>query len=149
MNNDVVIKEATLQEIADLEKKIPEFARSNPVEKLDERIKGRQHLAIIAYVDDKPVGYSLSYNRLDNGALYCWIAAVLPEFRRQGVYKTLAKYRMQWAKDNEFSMLRIKTRNQYREILSFLVQNNWMFDEIKKSDESSMDNEIYAHTKII
>ena len=72
---------------------------------------------------------------------YCWMAGVIPQYRKSGVLTAMMEYLKNWSKEQGYKNLRIKTRNTRREMLSFLVKNNFNFYEIE-AQENIRDNRI-------
>ncbi len=129
------IKETTYKEIAEINKKVPEFG---PYEQtyFEQRCNGKDPLLIAAYVNKEVAGYVLGYNKYADGSYYCWMAGVLPEQRKKGVLRKLMQYLETWAKKRAYSKIRIKTRNSRREMLSYLVKENFLFLEVVQFPKS-------------
>ena len=72
---------------------------------------------------------------------YCWMAGVIPQYRKSVVLTAMMEYLKNWSKEQGYKNLRIKTRNTRREMLSFLVKNNFNFYEIE-AQENIRDNRI-------
>ena len=49
---------------------------------------------------------------------------------------------MDWAKKEGYQNVTIKTRNDKRNMLSYLVKNGWNFTKVKEKD-NILNNEIY------
>lgn len=130
------IKKADFSELAALHNRIPEFAPET-AGFFAARCAETPYLALIATMNGQPAGYSLSYDRYHDGSLYCWMAGILPDFRKKGIYSALADYRENWAQDQGFTALRIKTRNNRREMLHWLVKNGFLFTKVDKREPMS------------
>ncbi|KAL6071042.1 GNAT family N-acetyltransferase [Balamuthia mandrillaris] len=78
------------------------------------------------------VGYTVGYDRYKDGSYYCWMAGVANGYRRHGVLTLLMSKLEEWAKAKGYKALRIKTRNNRREMLGFLVKKGWDFIDIEK-----------------
>jgi GNAT superfamily N-acetyltransferase len=87
-------------------------------------------LIIVAYVDDQPAGYTVGYDKFEDGSFYCWMAGVNPKFRKLGLLKSLMDYEDKWAKEKGYNKIKIKTRNNRREMLSYLVKYGFFFTEV-------------------
>lgn len=120
------ITEAGFADIAAIHALIPEFT-PEPDSFFAGRCNGRRYLALKATRANQPAGYSVYYDRYRDGSLYCWMAAVIPDCRRLGVYSALAAEAEHWARHNGFTAMRIKTRNNRREMLRWLVNNGYDF----------------------
>lgn len=69
-------------------------------------------------------------------------------YRRLGILTELMNYQINWAKDKGYHILKIKTRNNRREMLSFLVSNGFYFTDIEHK-ENIKDNRINLQKDII
>ncbi len=127
--HEVEIREATFREAANVHNRIPEFEKQDE-EFFRERCEGKKTLIIVAYVEDKPAGYMIAYDRYHDGSIYCWMTAVVPEFRRKGVLKAMMQYLETWARKEGFTKIKIKTRNERREMLAYLVKYGFNFIEV-------------------
>ncbi len=75
------IREGAFQECVDLSSKIPEFNSPYKIEEYKKRCAGK-YLALIAEIDNQPVGFKIGYDRFYNGSFYSWMGGVLPKFRQ-------------------------------------------------------------------
>lgn len=136
------IKESDLDKGYEVHLKIPEFKDpEDTLENFKKRIEGKKSLVLVGFVDEKPAGYIISYDRYDDGSIYCWMAGVLPEYRKLGVLSGMMEYLEKWAKEEGFDSIKIKTRNARREMLSYLVKNDFQFLGIEPK-EDKLDNRI-------
>lgn len=127
----LTIKPATLAEAYQLHLQIPEFKEQMALSKFEEELATTDKVQIlIAHLNDKPIGYMISYDRFKDGSIYCWMTGVLPEGRGQGALTAMMNELIDWAKAKGFTEIKIKTRNALREMLSFLVKNNFNFYQI-------------------
>lgn len=128
------VREGTLDEAIRVHKLIPEFEPDYISKKLDE-INTDSLNILIAEEKGQLIGYSLSYNRDNDGSLYAWMDAVLPSFRKQGVYSALTKSRKNLAIAEGYKSIKLKTRNSRREMLNFLITNDWNICSFEKTDD--------------
>lgn len=127
----LTIKPATLTEAYQIHLQIPEFEDQVPLSRFEEQLAtSDQQQILIAYFNDQPAGYMVSYDRYKDGSIYCWMTGVLPAFRRHGILKNMMNELIRWAKAEGFKEMKIKTRNSRREMLGFLVKNGFDFLEI-------------------
>jgi GNAT superfamily N-acetyltransferase len=132
MQKKIVIRQAPLQTVLDVHEKIPEFKGAGyDLNVFEDRLKGKSHLISVGFVEEVPAGYMMSYERWADGSIYCWLAGVDPEFRRHGVMTRLMAALGKWAKEKGYKKITIKTRNNRREMLAFLVKNGFNFTHIK------------------
>ena len=144
---DIVIKEVNLEEALKVFKRIKEWDRpeAGTVEYCKNKIGNSNHIILAAYSDDENVGYLIGYDK-DN-SFYCWVAAVDENYRRMGILTRMMKIFENYAKQLGYSKVTLKTLNNKREMLSYLVKNNWNFTDIIKN-ENVILNEIIAEKEI-
>lgn len=121
----LIITSASFEDIAAAHQKIPEFGEILPSVHFEERCQNSPFLALTAFYSDQSAGYSVAYDRYKDGSFYIWMVGVTPEYRQKGIYSALAQETAKWAKDNGFNALRIKTRNNRREMLHWLIKNGF------------------------
>lgn len=136
----LIIENADWDEVIAVNLQIEEFKDKYPKEIFIQRCNDKDFIALKASVDDKVVGYSVSYEA-SNDDFYIWMAAVLPNYRNQGILTSLISQIFDYAKNNNYKKVTIKTRNDKREMLSFLVKNGFMFNDVEKR-EQILDNRI-------
>lgn len=126
---DVLVKEAPVEEAVLVNATIPEF---EPYTKdyFEQRYKDKDKLVLVAYIDENAAGYIIAYDRFQDGSLYCWMAGVNPRFRRKGILRALMDYQDTWAKGKGYDKIRIKTRNNRRQMLAYLVKTGFFFTEV-------------------
>ncbi|MBC8494839.1 GNAT family N-acetyltransferase [archaeon] len=127
------IREVSLDEIMNINGKIPEF-EEEPRLKFETKLANKNHLLIAAYIEQQPAGYLIAYDKFGDGSIYCWMAGVIPSFRKQGILSQLMDYQDQWAQSKGYNKIKIKTRNNRRSMLSFLVKNDFYFTEVNAGD---------------
>lgn len=144
---NVVIKEVSLEEALKVHPKIQEWDRpeAGTVEYCNNRIGNANHLILGAYIDEEIIGYFIAYEK--NASFYCWLAAVDKRYRRMGILTEMMKIFENYAKEMGYNRLTLKTLNNKREMLSYLIKNNWNFSDIIKNDNIIL-NEIVVEKKI-
>ncbi len=135
--------------LGDLEKEIPEFEPLFDKQKLLEILGDADYYACVAYEDNKPAGYMIAYDRYQDGSFYCFISAVLPAFRKSGVYSAMAEDRQAYAQEKGYKRLRIQTRNRFRSMLTYLIKNDWIFFDVTEIEGDPMNNKIAAYKDLI
>lgn len=98
-----------------------------------------------AYAENENIGYLIGYDK--NNSFYCWVAAVEEKYRRRGILTQMMDIFENYAKELGYSKVTLKTLNNKREMLSYLVKNNWNFTDIIKN-ENVIQNEIIAEKEI-
>ena len=142
-----IVKKTSLEESLKVFPKIVEFNRKEygTVEYCNNRIKDIDNLILSAYVDEENVGYLIGYEK--EGALYCWVAGVEPKYRRKGILTAMMKEFEAYAKKQGYKKMTLKTMNDKREMLSYMVKNNWNFIEVIPS-EIIIENEILLEKEL-
>ncbi len=138
MENDIIIKETTLEEALKVHKNVLEFDDTNPSKEVFEnRYQDAENLIIVAYYQRNPIGYMIGYDRFKDNKenFYCWMAGVDFRYRRMGTLKKLMQYQENWAREKGYKNLRIKTRNNRREMLSFLVKSEFYFMSVEEQEK--------------
>ena len=134
-NNDIIVKEVSIEEAVKVNRNVIEFdGKDTTKEDFEKRYVGKDNLIIVAYYENVPIGYIIGYDRDNDGSFYCWMAGVDNNYRRLGALTSLMNYQMDWAKKKGYNKLKIRTRNNRREMLSFLVKNGFNFVSIEQRD---------------
>lgn len=145
----IEVKEVDIKEAIKVHKNIKEFNETKPEkEYFENRYRDREKLIIVAYYNNVPAGYIIGYDKFQDGKnFYCWMAGVDSKFRKLGILTKMMQYQENWAKQKGYSNLKIKTRNNRREMLSFLVKHNFNFLSVEKRD-NIQDNRINLQKEI-
>ena len=122
------IRKGAFRECGDLSTKIPELNSPYKIEEYKKRCAGK-YLALVAEIDNKPVGFKIGYDRFNNGSFYSWMGGVLPKFRRMGVAYSLANSQEKWAAENEFRSISLKTRKKHDEMIAFSLNHGFIITE--------------------
>ena len=141
MTKSIKIREGSLETVVKVNATITEFETSYSKEYFEERCNNTVNLVLIAYVDDQPAGYMVSYEKENSGSFYCWMAGVDPLFRRLGLLNKMMQYLNDWAKKHGYKKITIKTRNNRKEMLAYLVKSGFNFTEVLPQP-STEDNRI-------
>ena len=135
-NNDIIVKEVSIEEAVKVNRNVIEFdGKDTTKEDFEKRYVGKDNLIIVAYYKNIPIGYIIGYDRDNDGSFYCWMAGVDNNYRRLGALTTLMNYQMDWAKKKGYNKLKIRTRNNRREMLSFLVKNGFNFVSVENKED--------------
>ena len=126
------IRTASLPEIMKAHALIPEFIEGGDVD-FEERLAGRTAFPLIALDGEHIAGYAVSY--VNDNAAYIWMVGTTPDYRRSGVYQQMFHRIEAWAREQGVDKLRLKTRNNKRNMLAWLVKNDFMFTEIESRDD--------------
>ncbi len=137
----VQVREAPIEAVVKVNQTIAEFDAPYPKEYFEQRYGDRPHLIIVGYIDEQPAGYLVGYERDQDGSFYCWMAGVNPAYRRRGVLSALMEYESVWAKRQGYDKVKIKTRNNRREMLANLIKRGFLVTEVVPADDIN-DNRI-------
>lgn len=146
---EIVIKEVSLEEALKVFPKIKEWNRpeAGTIEYCNKRIENSEHhLILAAYIGGENVGYLIGYEKKCN--FYCWVVAVEEKYRRIGILTKMMDIFENRAKQLGYGKITLKTLNNKREMLSYLVKNKWNFTDIIKN-KNVIQNEIVAEKKIL
>jgi len=124
MEPSYIIKPASLDDLLLVDSQIPEFDGRNTLSKLQAKCADVEHLALVAYIDNKPVAYKLGY-ALDSNTFYSWLGAVAPKCRGQGIAQALLDAQEAWVKANNYRTIKVKTMNRFLAMLSLLIKNGY------------------------
>lgn len=120
--------------LAGIHARIPEFAAADGTFSDAAHFKGRcdgqDCFAVAAWDGAAAAGYLIAYDRYKDGSLYCWMAGVVPAYRRSGVLRALMTALEDYARARGHTAIRIKTRNDKTAMLRWLVANGYMFTAI-------------------
>lgn len=94
-------------------------------ESLRREMGNNKSLIIVGYVDENPAGCVISFDRFRDDSFYCWLVGVDPAFRGLGLMPLMMEYQEKWVKSNNYKTLRIKTRNDSRAMLGYLIKDNF------------------------
>ncbi len=148
-NNDIIVKEVSIEEAVKVNRNVIEFdGKDTTKEDFEKRYVGKDNLIIVAYYKNIPIGYIIGYDRDNDGSFYCWMAGVDNNYRRLGALTTLMNYQMNWAKNKGYNKLKIRTRNNRREMLSFLVKNGFNFVSVEQRDDITENRINLEHSLI-
>lgn len=148
-NNDIIVKEVSIEEAVKVNRNVIEFdGKDTTKEDFEKRYVGKDNLIIVAYYKNIPIGYIIGYDRDNDGSFYCWMAGVDNNYRRLGALTALMNYQMNWAKNKGYNKLKIRTRNNRREMLSFLVKNDFNFVSVEQRDDITENRINLEHSLI-
>jgi GNAT superfamily N-acetyltransferase len=117
------ILDGNLNDAINIAQQIPEFDKLYSKEKYGNRLKDSRYLIIIASYKDKPIGFKIGYETPSKKLFYSWMGGVLPKFRKLGVAQMLMDYQEQWAKNNNYERILVKTRKKYLAMVKLLEKN--------------------------
>lgn len=129
----ITIKEGNIDTVLAISQQIPEFVDAYGKAEYNKRLTDCYSSILIAYINDKAVGFKVGYQREDY--FYSWMGAVLPEYRQQGVAKLLAQTQEMQIKHAGFERLRFKTRNGLKSMIIFAIKNDFNIIAVEEKDD--------------
>ncbi len=117
---DLHIISGDIQGAIAVSNQIPEFDSPYNLDEYERRLDDSS-LILTAEIDEKPVGFKVGYDRFKDGSFYSWMGGVLPEHRHRGVASVLADHQEEWANENGYSSIKLKTRNKHEAMIAFAI----------------------------
>lgn len=130
VSNKIKIRSGTIEDAVTLSHLIPELENPAVAETYRNRLEGRDHLILIAEAA-LPCGFKVGYDRDGDGTFYSWIGGVLPHYRRHGVARALADHMEDYCREQQYTHLKMKTRNEHKAMLQFAVRNGFYITGLK------------------
>lgn len=145
---EVLVRPGSIDEVITLQKLIPEFEDSYTKAEYANRLRGSEHLILIAEYEGQLTGFKVGYDRfLDGGVFYSWMGGVLPEHRGKGIARLLLKKMEVWCKLKGYEELKFKTMNRHRNMLKFAISQG--FDVVDfEVDRDPKLSRIYFQKKL-
>jgi len=97
-------------------------------EKVLRRLKDKKYWIYVAK-DDKIVGFKIFYEDED-GQLYDWLDGVKHSYRRKGIASKLMDMEIDFAKQEGYSKIKLKTHEGHPEMISLCKK--FGFDEVRR-----------------
>lgn len=118
------IEIGTLDDVLQVDARIPEFDGRTTRALLEERLAGKPMLILIARAEGRPVAYKLGY-AISDREFYSWLGGVLPEYRRKGIASELRQVQEAWAREQGYHCVRVKSMNRYPAMLQLLIASGY------------------------
>ncbi|MEM1215357.1 MAG: GNAT family N-acetyltransferase [Bacteroidota bacterium] len=131
--SQLVIKTGDIAAAVALSERIPEFIHPPQAKEYTRRLSKVPHLILIAYDQDRPVGFKVGYER--DGHFYSWMGGVLPSCRRRGAALRLAEAQETWAREQKYNSVTFKTRNQHKNMLVFALRRGFDIIGFKEKED--------------
>ena len=122
MTENIIIKEDLIDVVVEITKSIFEFESVYDKYHFESHYKKKDKLILVAYIDNIPVWFIVAYDKYDDKSIYCWMAWVKPKYRRLGVFSKLMQHLKAWTKDNNYKSIKLKSRNNRRAMLWYLIK---------------------------
>jgi GNAT superfamily N-acetyltransferase len=129
-SNSITIREASIREILEVHRLIPEFRGEVSSSFYEDRLHDRVFLALVAEQSGRLVGFKVGYESDFSEMFYSWMGGVLPEFRNQGIASKLAEYQEKWAIERGFCSVFFKTRNRFPAMICFGLKRGFKIQKM-------------------
>ena len=139
------IRQGDLDSVMEVLQAIPEFDLLPTREIIEQRISVVPHLVLTAHDESATLGFKIGYLR--DGVFYSWLGAVHPQSRQLGVAKALADEQEQWARQQGYNRIWMKTRNRFPEMLIMAISRGFKITRIEVRDTLG-ENRIYLEKNI-
>ena len=147
MSESISVKEVPVETIVQIHAMIPKFEKAYPTEHFEQRYANKKRLLLAAFINDVPAGYYVGYDRYEDDSWYCWMTGVTPTCRRKGVLKALMQYQDVWVKKHGYTSIKIKTRNNRREMLAYLIAQDFDCIELETKADAR-DNRLFFERRV-
>lgn len=134
---NVKITEGTIEELISIDLLVPEFEQKHTIEKLRERLADKANLILVARENGRPIAYKLGYE-ISSNEFYSWLGGVLPQYRKQGIATKLREAQENWAVENGYKRISVKSMNQFPAMLQLLIGSGYQITGYE--DNGSPDN---------
>ena len=101
-----------------------------------ERRLNESALILTAELNGSPIGFKVGYDRFKDGSFYSWMGGVLPDYRQSGVASALADVQEEWAKENGYKTIKLKTRNKHEAMIAFAIDRGFDITESEPNKDS-------------
>lgn len=143
----IYIRKGSIEEVVQLSRSIPEFDNPHCRDVYEQRLKGKRHLIAVAEIDKELTGFKVGYDKFGNSSFYSWMGGVLPAFRKMGVAAALASFQENYAKEQGFDAVILKTRNRHKNMLLFALKSGFEIIEVE-TKVPSKENRILLKKKL-
>lgn len=136
MTHRIEIQEVSIEEVYPLTLQIPEFEVPYDIAVYYNRLEHwlemqpQKALILAAKMDNNWVGFKIGYE-LNEKVFYSWMGGVLPKYRKLGIAKILANDQERWAKRQNYKIVRLKTRNKFKNMLLFAIKNGFKIVDVQ------------------
>ncbi|MEZ8240599.1 GNAT family N-acetyltransferase [Vibrio splendidus] len=129
-----IVREGSLEEVVSVVEQITEFARKESVASLSERLAGKTSLILVAEEAGVLLGFKIGYE-LDENTFYSWFGGVSPLARNKGVAQAQLDAQEQWAQEQGYKQLKVKSRNQFPAMLRLLLRNGYLIEKFEEKED--------------
>ncbi|MGI3038393.1 GNAT family N-acetyltransferase [Vibrio diabolicus] len=127
----MLIREGTLEEALQVVARVTEFSKGETVDSMTQRLEEKNSLILVAEKNGTIVGFKIGYE-LEDGVFYSWLGGVVPEARNEGVAQLLLEAQEDWAAEQGYNTLKVKSRNQFPAMLRLLLRNGYIIEKFEE-----------------
>lgn len=138
----IKIQTATIHDILTIDAQIPEFDGRNTPDKVEARLHDKNALILSASEGGQLVGFKVGYE-LSKSTFYSWIGGVIPTLRQQGIADQLRIYQENWAYQQGYRFIQVKSMNRYPAMLQFLISRGYQVVGYENSDTLTEDKIVF------
>lgn len=102
---------------------VPEFEDVPSADALNTKMGDAPRLVLTAHAGNQTVGCKIGYER--DGRFYSWLGAIHPQFRHHHIASVLADYQEQWARNQGYDTIWMKTRNTFPGMIIMAVKRGF------------------------
>ncbi len=133
--------------IAELMNEIPEFDVAASIAEIEQRLSNKAILLQLIKVEGEIAGFKLGYALTDN-IFYSWLGGILPDFRKLGLARKLLTAQEDWAKQQGYNTIEVKTRNCFPAMLNMLIGHRYQITTMEAHAEDSNQHRLYLQKAI-
>lgn len=141
-NEVIIVREGSLDEAVEVNQTICEFEQNMlGRDFFADRLVDKESLILVGQLADTILaGYLIAYDRYHDGSIYLWMTGVDPNCRQRGVLKSMV-FRLEiWARERNFSKIRLKTRELFQPMISFLHKYGFSYIGKSANDRLQIDD---------
>ncbi|EGG16285.1 hypothetical protein DFA_09315 [Cavenderia fasciculata] len=153
--SSIVIKESNIDELFQAYSLIPEFKTGDSllynIESIKARLSTKQHCKLLVAIDQtiqEIAAFKVGYGEDDKSTFYIWLSGTTPSYRRRGIGEQLLKAQEQWAKDQHYTTVKIKTRNCFKGMLLMLIKSDYQIKECINNQQDEQQSRIVLDKRI-
>lgn len=120
----ITITTGTIEDVTAVSKYIPEFLTSIDNQTVHNRLNNKKALILVAYHKGTLVGFKIGYEQ-SSTQFYSWLGGVHFKYRRLGIAKKLLIQQEQWAAEQGYTHIHVKSMNQFPQMLTMLITNGY------------------------
>ncbi|MBR9728643.1 GNAT family N-acetyltransferase [Shewanella intestini] len=123
-----------VQQLSKLTLSIPELNNPQTAAELEQKLINKNILILIAYVEGEMAGFKLGYAQSEQ-TFYSWLGGVHPDFRKLGLAKSMLAFQENWAMQQNYHTMTVKTHNHFNAMLNLLVNQKYHITAVIEASE--------------